>query len=262
MSTESYLNSTTLSAAIDKEQNEFLVAATTNISVGSLIVVRGEAMHVRAIPVSGRVVVRRGYQGTRAIAHPNGAKVWIGDPDDFKTIKDNAAAVIGASEALPDFCLPGTRAKDNAGNEYVMVDLTGTIYGGATVLISKDGEFTAAVLTSAGIGSVGVLMEYGTSNQWGWAQIYGYNAHAKLVGGSSLATSLGVLEGASSVSTPAVGLLARTTSQASTTTNAQIIGMHLVSACTTASTSASSETGYYAAVWLNYPFLNGRIQAS
>jgi hypothetical protein len=252
-----YLNSTTLSAALNKDDNEFTVAATTNISVDSLLVVRGEAMHVRAIPVSGRVVVRRGYQGTRSVAHPNGAKVWIGSADAFKTIKDNAAAIVGDSGELPDFCLPGTRAIDQAGNEYVMLDLTASLVQGATVLISNDGNFTASVISSTSHGPVALLAEGGTSNQWVWGQIYGYNAHAKLVGGSSLATTLGELGGATSVSTPSVGLLGRSSSQKSSDwAVASIIhGAFLASAATTASTSASSETGYYAAVWLNYPYI-------
>lgn len=254
-----YLNTSTFSEAITTDVNTFTVASTTNITVGDLLVAKGEAMQVRQIPVSGRVVVRRGYQGTRALAHVSGTRFFIGSPDKFKSIWDNATAIVGDNGTLPDFCLPGVRATDNAGNEYVMVDLTATIYAGATVVISHDGNYTASVLASGAQGSVGLTMEQGTSDQWVWCQIYGYNAHAKLVGGSSLATSTGALQPATSVSTPSVGLLAQTTSQASSVTHGQIYGMHLASAATTASTSATSETGLYAAVWLNYPFVMRQI---
>ena len=64
-----------------------------------------------------------------------------------------------------------------------------------------------------------------------------------------------------SVSTPSVGLLALTTSQASSNHTGHIYGMYLGSAATTASTSASSETGLAADVWLNYPFVLRQISS-
>jgi hypothetical protein len=257
MATESYLASTTLSVALSKEDNDFTVGATTNVSVGNLLVVRGEAMSVKAIPVSGRVIVTRGVSGTRAVPHKSGAKVWIGAPDKFKTVKDNASAIIGDNGTLPDFCLPGTRAKDDAGNEFVMVDLTATIYGGATVGISNDGEFTAAVLKGGTHqGAVGVLMEPGTSNQWAWAQIYGLNSYAQ-VKTTAAFTSDSIATATTTVSTPSVGLNATTLT---TATLYLIHGMFIVSAGTSA-TSATSATGQYGSVWLNYPYVYNFLES-
>lgn len=249
-----FLNTSTLSAAITASDNEFNVASSTNITVDSLIVCGNEAMRVRAIPVANRVVVRRGYQGTRAVKHPSGARFFIGTPADFKTLKDHAVGLIGDAGNIPDYCLPGARATDGRGNEYVMVDLTATCYSGTSVLISRDGLYTAAQLAIGAPGSVGLTLEEGTSDQYVWAQIYGYNAYAQVGVGSSLCTSTGVCQPASSVATPSVGLMAVTTSLASSVQNGHIYGMYPVGATTTGTTSATSSTGLSIAVWLNYPF--------
>jgi hypothetical protein len=131
---------------------------------------------------------------------------------------------------------------------------------GATVLISKDGNFTAGVLTSAGVGPVGVIVENSSSDQYAWAQVYG-SVRVKLVGGSSLVSSLGEFGGATSVSTPAVGLLGRSSSQRSSAylEASTIYGMFPTSAATTASTSASSETGLACTAFLNYPYAQRAI---
>jgi len=260
------LNTTTLSEALSKDAIEFAVASTTNISVGQYLVISGtaglEAMKVQAIPVSGRVGVIRGQGGTRALAAANGTRLYIGSPADYQGVKDGVlAGVNGNPGNFGDYLLPGLRYRDGAGNEYVLVELTATVVPGTGVLFSKDGNFTAAPLTSAGFGSVGVVIEDGTSDQYVWAQVYGA-CRAKFVGGSSLATSTGVVQGASSVSTPAVGLLAQTTSQASSNDALIILGMYLSSAVTTATTSATSETGFAANVWLHYPFLRRNTATS
>ena len=74
------LNTTTLSEALTDSTADFTVASTTNISVGNLLVVRNEAMKVQAIPVSGRVQVQRGWNGTKAFAHASGQRAFIGAP--------------------------------------------------------------------------------------------------------------------------------------------------------------------------------------
>lgn len=260
------LSSTTLTSAIARDAFEnIVVGSTANISVGQYLLFAGkgggELAKVQAIPVSGQVNLMRGVAGTRAKAQDASTLIYIGDPDDFKQVRDNAAAVVGDSGSLPDYCYPGVRATDGAGNVYIMVDATATFVPGATVLISKDGNFTASVLTSTGVGSIGVTAEDATSNQWAWVQIFGYVARAKLVGGSSLVTSLGEFGGATSVSTPAVGLLGRSSSQRSSAylEASTVYGMFPASAATTASTSASSETGLSCAAWLNFPYIQRAI---
>lgn len=255
------LNTSTLSEAITGDSIEFTVGSTSNITAGKLLAIRDEVVEVTSVPVSGRVKVRRGISGSRAHSHASGTRFFIGSPSDFKSIRDNALALVGNAAELPEYLLPGAHAIDGAGNEYVMVELTETVVPGATVLISKDGNFTAGVLTSAGVGNVGVIAESASSDQYAWAQISGYVAHAKLVGGSSLVTSLGEFGGATSVSTPSVGLLGRSSSQRSSDylVASTINGMFPVSAASTASTSASSETGLFCSAWLNYPWAQRAI---
>lgn len=262
-------NTTALNGALNATDNEFAVDSTANISVGQVLAIRGtaglEMVKVQEIPVSGRVKATRGVMSTRALAHPDDAKVFIGDHDDFVTVAGSSPSefirLTGNSGNYSEYALPGTVAKDGAGNEYMCVELTASVVPGATVLISKDGNYTAGILTSTGVGQVGVTTEDATSDQYTWVQVYGFNAHAKLVGGSSLVTSLGELGGASSVSTPAVGLLGRSSSQRTTGyQEASIIyGMFPTSAASTASTSATSETGLFCSVFLNYPYVQRAI---
>jgi hypothetical protein len=259
------LNTSTLAEAFSKDANEVTVASTSNVLVGNWLLIAGtgglEAVRVQEIPVSGRVKVLRGQGGTRARAHASGAKFFIGDPDDFQSRKAGIVAGIAADGSdFDDYPLPGLRYNDGAGNEYVLVELTATVVPGATVLISKDGNFTAGVLTSAGVGPVGVIVENSSSDQYAWAQVYG-SVRVKLVGGSSLVSSLGEFGGATSVSTPAVGLLGRSSSQRSSAylEASTIYGMFPTSAATTASTSASSETGLACTAFLNYPYAQRAI---
>ena len=255
----------TLSAAINSTVNEFTVASTANITVGCYLAFNQEFMKVVEVPVSGRVKVRRGVAGTHSLAHASGDTFYIGTPDQFDLIRNESLGLFGQISQLPKVCVPGARAFDANGYEYILIDLTETVVPGATVLISKDGLFTGSVLTASGSGPVGIVVENATSDQWAWVLIRGYYAHAKLVGGSSLATSTGVMAGASSVSTPSVGLRALTTSQAGSSLPGSVAAviqqMYPAGAASTASTSASSETGLFCAVWLEYPFIPRRLSS-
>ena len=259
------LNTTTLTNAIGVSDNDLTVGATTNISVGSMLVLSGtggaEAVKVQEIPVAGRVKVLRGWAGTKARACPAAALIYIGTPDQFKFIRDSASAIVGDSSVLPDYVLPGTRARDGAGNEYVLLDLTFSAFNGVAVLISRDGLFTAKALASGDAGSVGIICEEGTSNQYAWAQIYGAKSYVQFTSGSSLMTSTGLIQPATTASTPAGGLLGRTTSQGTSDATAQVIGLFPTSAITTATTAATSATGFQASVWMQYPLLL-RVAAS
>ena len=258
------LNTTTLTSAIGLD-SEFAVGSTTNITVGSVLVFAGtggqEIAKVQAIPVSGRVQVARGWAGTIARPQPAACLIYLGAPDAFKTIRDNAAAIVGDSVALPTYCVPGTRAKDGAGNEYVMLDATFSAFNGVAVLISRDGLFTCKALASGDAGSVAILCEEGTSNQYVWGQIYGAKSYVQFTSGSSLMTSTGLIQAATTASSPAGGLLGRTTSAATSDATAQIIGLFPTSAITTATTAATSATGFQASVWIHYPLLL-RVAAS
>ena len=152
----------------------------------------------------------------------------------------------------------GSRMRDSSGNEFMYVDFTATVYGGVTVSISNDGNFTAAALTEAHRGSVGVTMGTGTSDNSGWVQIYGYHSGAQLASGSSDVTSAMVAVVASSVSTPAAGMdcLAGTTVDVH-----RIFDMWPTAVASTATTSGTSHTGAEVPVWLNNPSTWGFVSA-
>lgn len=253
------LNTTTITPQIGVGDNDFAVGSTANIAIGNMLVIAGtqgqEAVKVQDIPVSGRVKVSRGWAGTIARPAAAGTTVYIGTPDQFKWIKDTAAAIVGDSALLPVYLVPGQRAKDGNGNEYILVDLTFTAFNGIGVLISKDGLYTATAFASGGAGSVGILCEEGTSGQCAWAQIYGAKAYVQYTSGSSLMTSTGIIAPATSASVPVGAFLGRTTSQATSDPALTIYGMFPSSAVTTATTAATSATGFQGSVWLNYPYM-------
>lgn len=247
------LNTSTLSAALDASTNDFLVGSTTNILADYIMVVRGEAMKVMAVPAAGRVQVSRGVAGTEARSHPNAQRFFIGTADQFKFVRDSVPpGLTGSSGVFPDYLLPGQRAKDNAGNEYILLDLTMTAYSGTAVLISTDGLYTATVLVGGNQGSVAILAEEGTSNQYAWGQIYG-NVSGQ-IDATSAADSTYVATAATSISTPSVGLsVVAVTSGAADSYLIQ--GAFVTGIATTATTSATSHTGTAVPLWLNYPFV-------
>jgi hypothetical protein len=258
--------STTLTNAITAKDDTFVVGSTAGITAGvsggavNWLVFAGkggvEVCKVQAVPVSGTVQVFRGQQGTKARAHTANTIIYYGTPDVFRNVRDNVAGVLGDSVQLPEYCLPGTRARDGAGNEYVMVDLQMTTYSGVTVLIDSahDATYFAAVLVGGNQGFVGVMAEEGTSNQWAWAQIYGKTV-AQDATATSAADSTYVPTAATSVSTPAAGMAAIAGTSAIAGTVFLIKGMFIDGAATSATTSATSHTGIQVPVTLNYPFV-------
>lgn len=256
----------TLTNAIAINDDTFAVSSTSALSAGisggavNCLVFAGKAgievCKVQAIPASGTVQVFRGQNGTRQKAHVAGTLIYYGTPDVFKQVRDVAAGIVGDSVSLPDYCTPGTRARDGAGNEYVMVNLDASVYPGVTVLIdsANDGTYFAIPLVGGRQGLVGVMAEKGTSNQWGWAQIYGYTT-AQDSTATSAADSTYVPTAATSVSTPAAGMAAIAGTSAIAATVFLIKGFFIVGAATTATTSATSHTGVQVPVFLNYPFV-------
>ena len=263
------LTTTTLSAALNARAVRFAVASTTGINgpgittTGSVLVVGSEAMLVQRVPISGIVEVVRGHGGTKAKSHASSARVYHGARNLFAFEEAGGTGLgkvglAGDPGDYPNYRLPlGAEATDDDGNVLVMCDFTETVYSGVTVGISNDGLFTAAVLTDTHQGAVGVVVEQtSSSDRWGWVQVYGYNSGAQLSSGDSAATSAHLALAASSVSTPASGLsnVVNTTS----TAQAQIFGMFIVGAASTAVTSAASHTGVSVPVFLNYPYTRGK----
>ena len=87
---------------------------------------------------------------------------------------------------------PGCRLRDNAGNEYLFCDYTGTVVTGSPVMISDDN--TAAAIGTTGRGRFGVSIAGGTSDNAGWVQVYGrarvlYGVSGTSVSEASLVTA-------------------------------------------------------------------------
>lgn len=266
-----YLNSSTLSEALDADKVEFTVGSTSNISVGSILIVNKEHMKVAAIPVSGRVQVRRGVNGTYARPHISGAKFWIAaTPDVLKRNVETQSAVVGVVTNLPDAYLPGMRARDDRGNEFIMVDLSDTNYSGILVSISNDGNYTATPAVQGAQGAVGLLVEDGTSDQWVWCQIYGYNSFAQIAGWSSAGTSITsayqpLLSTTHSTPKTRLGytsIFLRSTDVGTPGGGIAINGFWFVGVHSTAVTSATSSTGVAVPVFMNYPWISSYIDAS
>jgi len=256
MASPTGLTRTTLSAALNDSDAEIYVASTTGLANGRLIYIRGEVIKVSdtASTLANPIGVVRGYDGTRTKSHPSGAKLYHGAPDVFKSLYSNAKGLFGDSGTFPQYLIPGAKATDDDGNEYVMVEASAQIYTGVTCAISLDGNFTAAVHTDSLRGSIGVAVEQIDSTEFGWLQIYGYHAAAQNASGDSAATSTQVVVGATSVSSPAAGMatIAGTTVEA-----ALIYGMYCVGAASSATTSAASFAGVSVPVWLHYPYATG-----
>src|SRR5574341_636 len=263
-----FFNTTTLSEALTSSTNDFTVGSTTNITAGDLLAVRDEVIKVLEVPVSGRVKVMRGVDGTEARAHASGQRFFIiQNPEDVKRDTKRRLSVVGASVTYPDYLLPGQRAKDGAGNEFIMCEFTAVGYSCQSVLISNDGNFTATTLTGAqgAKGAVGILVEGVTSDQFAWVQIYGYNAAAQINDAASTdasgAVSSYVAVAATTASTPATGLavIDKTsfTSAVARQGHFLVHGMFVVGAATTATTSATSHFGVAVPVFLSYPYVVG-----
>jgi len=250
------LNSITLSAAIDAKKDYFQVSSTASVAVGDIAVVDLEAFRINSIPSSGWVSVTRGVGGTLAKAHPAATKVYTGTPDKFASLRNYALGLFGDSASLPQYLMPGCRAKDGLGSEYVLCDTTTAMYGGVTVAISGDGNWNATILAAGAKGPVGVTAEQASaSDQLIWVQVYGF-CNAQETNGDSAGTSALIACAASTASTPSVGLSGLTC----TSDEVHLIyGMFISGAASTAVTSATSHTGVQYPVFLNYPYVRGYV---
>ena len=176
----------------------------------------------------------------------------------------------------------GSRMRDAAGNEYIYVDFTGSVYQGTPVQINSD--FTAAKVGITGRGAFGVACCAATSDNSGWVQIYG-RAYVQLLGetagvspsdAANLPTTLSTTAQikfwlpTTATSTGPEGLR-QTSGSICTTSGFYIDGLFvahdaspasLINLISTSLTSPSnyttpqtSHTGHDIAVFLNYPII-------
>jgi len=148
----------------------------------------------------------------------------------------------------------GARAFDSSGSEYIYCQFESTVYGGLLGFISRDGTYTFQLYSTGNYGNVGVVIAPGTSDNAGWVQIGGYTAgYVQCVGGSSLATSSGRALKATSLSSPATGLL--TVSTGTSLESDLIKGMWLTQLTSSGTTSATSATGLRTRVYMDHPYI-------
>lgn len=166
-------------------------------------------------------------------------------------------------------CSPpvGSRMRDAAGNEYVLVDFVGSVYGGTPVEIFDDN--TAQQLGTTGRGRVGVACTACTSDNFGWVQIYGrclvqlgmsgVSPSDAANGPTTLSTSLATVFclGTSLTSPNGIGWVSGAAAAATSTLLYVVEGIRVASDASpgdvSAVTSATSHTGGQIAVFLNYP---------
>ena len=163
----------------------------------------------------------------------------------------------------------GQRMRDAAGNEYVFVDFTGSVYSGTPVAIASD--YTAAQLGVTGRGAFGVACGAATSDESGWVQIYGRALVQIAMGGvspSDAANGPTTLETVAAqnffvlnTSTATPNGIGWVSGEAGLTSNFDYViqGMWVAHDASpgdvSAVTSATSHTGSQIAVWLNFPVI-------
>ncbi len=155
----------------------------------------------------------------------------------------------------------GTRATDDSGNEFILVDFgssqpaTGFHYG---EYVSFDQNYLATRITTTSRGWVGVVMAGAGANtitttlRYGWVQVYGINTFTWGTSDVTSATMLYV------VATTDIGYLQ---GLATTTDVLGIFGVRAVSAadsCASTALSTSSLAAPFSAQ-LTYPFVSGAL---
>jgi hypothetical protein len=272
------LNTTTLTNAISSDETRrFAVGSTTNITAGtSFLLIDGELMKVQTIPASGLVEVMRGVEGTEARNHVAASAIYIGSGSAFAARQfDGSIGLAGDPGTLPQYAAPlGKRKRDELGNEYLLCDFGEAVFSRQAVLISD--AFVATKLATTGRGRVGIVAEVdgGTSDQWGWVQIYG-KTFVQLLGNTAEVSPSDAANGpttlnttvqtkfwlpttATSVATCPEGIR-WTSGNISTASGFMIAGIVVATDAAPGSISsistATSHTGSQISVFLNYPFV-------
>ncbi len=95
------LTATTLNGAVALNATQVRLTSATGIAVGNILQVNGERMAVSSIDLTPVIQVRRGINGTRALAHNTLAIAVFGLPEDFTSLNQSAEIVnYGADGAI------------------------------------------------------------------------------------------------------------------------------------------------------------------
>ena len=138
VSAQTLATTTTLSAAVDKDDNTITVASATTFADGAKVWIDHELMIVLGSYGTGTTIpVRRGTNGTAAAAHPNAAKVTVAvesatstyfytfDPD----FQESCTRGSGQAASLPWVNIrTGTTWICRTGNNWIGTNIAPIIY--------------------------------------------------------------------------------------------------------------------------------------
>lgn len=168
------LTTTTLAAAVAANDVQVVLTSATGVAAGSLLLVgSSEYMKVNQNYVAGNttVPVRRGVQGTKAIAHVASENVNIGTGEDFSLPAPQlggALPIAGRAREIRNYAASGAITLPTPGNDMVAI-LIGTSALAMTVAVpTKDmdgsilyvignakSQSTVATATTVGYGNAG-----------------------------------------------------------------------------------------------------------
>lgn len=180
-------NTTTLSAAVGKNDTTVLVAAVTNVIAGNLLQIDNEMMKILSVPAAATtpVPVLRGQEGTAQVSHSATAQVLLGANPSNLVSGDWGQAQAGAvsvatkptvrTRQVTNYAAAGAITLPPPGSDGVAIlDGTSTLAmtlanpsvlnDGDKLTIIANGKAAHTVTYTAGVGNGGSTMDVGTFN--------------------------------------------------------------------------------------------------
>lgn len=157
------LAETTLAAAVTELDKSVTLASATSVAANRLIRVGDEVMKVTTAYVTGETEtpVLRGQDGTKAQAHPSGARVTHGDAADYSapaTGTHTTFPIAGRARETKTYSASGAITMPKPGNDMLAI-LNGTSVLAMT-LANPTKDMDGCVLTVAGNGVAAHTVTY------------------------------------------------------------------------------------------------------
>lgn len=268
------LRNITISQAMTAKALEIAVSSVTNITVGMIAVVNGEAMLVNRVDSTNtKLGLQRGYASTSQRKHASGSVMWVDKAEYFyMDPPPSGQATLSEEVAVPRIVLPAAYSAPEArcfrivndswvqvsthrlanhvcedpdtGYEYLLVDCGAAMVAGEWVVVDPDG--LATQLAAGSKGRVAIIVEtVSASDTLSWALRVGKYASALTTSDVTTAADLIAGTGAADILTSAGGNI--------------IWG----AACTVAPSTATSPTlgGGLATVYVSNPWVSGEVHS-
>jgi len=179
------LTTTTLSAACTAADVQITVASATSFAAGSYVKVDEEFMQIGASYSTGTIIpVRRGLNGSVAVAHVSGANAVMGTPSQFS---DPSATVItsyplsGRRRKVTSYSASGAITLPTSGEDVVAI-LNGTSVLAMTVAApTKDLDGSILYVAANGVAAHTVTFTGGLSGAGTSYDVITINASAPVV---------------------------------------------------------------------------------